>query len=192
MTTTGWLAPTRHLSPDSFELYLERQAARGRHVADIDALSPVRLRFDTGAPATVRYVLDRRAHPAPVDYFAFREERGWEHVGVLGDLHVWRQPYDGARPAGFIGDDVYRRASTLSVALAVVAALTLLGAVALGVVAWTSTVAGATPRDFWAPAVALAVVGVVSAVVSAQLSFSHRAAQHAAPAAADSRDLQPV
>ncbi|MEZ5212241.1 MULTISPECIES: DUF2812 domain-containing protein [unclassified Gordonia (in: high G+C Gram-positive bacteria)] len=176
MTTTAWLAPVRHLSPDSFELYLERQAARGRHVAGIDGLSPLRLHFDDAEPATVRYVVDRRANPAPIDYYTFRENLGWEHVGVVADLHLWRREYHGERPASFVGDDIYRRAGTWSVALAAVAALTLLGAVALGILAAVDPVTGASPRDFWAPAIALAVVGVASAVVSLQLSVSHYAA----------------
>ncbi len=172
-TTTAWLAPVRHLSPESFELYLERQAARGRHVVEIDALSPLRLRFTQGAPAQVRYVLDRRAD-APVDYYVSREKHGWEHAGAIGPLHVWRQEYAGERPAGLIGAEAYHRAGVWSIGLAVVAALSLLAAVALGILSAIDPSAAATPRDFWAPAIAFAVVGVIAAVVSGQLGFYHR------------------
>lgn len=176
MTTTAWLVPVRHLSPASLERYLERQAARGRHVETVDALSPLRMRFTESAPAQVRYVLDHRANPAPSDYYTFREDRGWEHAGAVGDLHVWRMEYAGERPVGFIGDNVYRRANSWTLRLGLLAAITLVGAVVLGVLAAVDPVAGATPRDFWAPAIALAVVGVISAVVAAQLGVTRRPA----------------
>lgn len=179
MTTTAWLAPVRHLSPDSFERYLEQQAARGRHLHDVDLWSPVRLRFDEGEQAQVRYVVDRRANPAPSDYFTFREDDGWEHVGAVGALHVWRMEYVGNRPAGFINDEVYQSAHRWSLRLGVLAAVALLGAVLLGIVAGVDPTTSASPRDFWAPAIAFAVVGVIAAIVSAQLSRGKR------PAAAD-------
>lgn len=172
-TTTAWLAPARHLSPESFELYLERQAARGRHVAAINALSPLRLKFSEGAPAQVRYVVDRRVD-APVHYYTSRESNGWEHAGDLGHLHIWRQEYVGERPAGLIGAEAYHRAGLWSVGLAVVAAVSLLAAVALGILAAVDPTASATPQDFWAPAIAFAVIGVVAAVVSGKLGFYHR------------------
>lgn len=175
MTThTAWLVPVRHLSPASFERYLEKQAARGRHVRDVDALGVLRLRFDEGIPSTVRYVLDRRSQPAPADYFRFRESSGWEHAGALGDLHVWRQEYTVRPPLRFIGDTAQKRAGSWSVALGVLAAICVLGAVALGILAAVDPVAAASPRDFWAPAVALAVVGVIAVAVSLQLGVGRR------------------
>lgn len=176
MTTTAWLVPVRHLSPDSLERYLERQAARGRHLQSSGALSLLRMRFTDGAPTQVRYVLDRRSRPAPSDYYTFRENDGWEHAGGFGDLHVWRMDYSGERPVGFIGDDVYRRANSWTLRLGVLAVISLIGAVVLGVVAGLDPVAGAGPRDFWAPAIALGVVGVISAVVAVQLGISRRPA----------------
>lgn len=174
MTTTAWLAPVRHLAPGSLERYLESQAAHGRHLHDVDVWSPLRLRFDDGEQAQVRYVVDRRANPAPADYYTFREDRGWDHVGAVGPLHVWRMEYTGERPVGFINDEVYRNAHRWSLSLGILAVVTLLGAVLLGIVSAIDPVDGASPRDFWAPAIAFAVVGVIAAVVSAQLSRGER------------------
>lgn len=101
--TTVWLASLRHPSPESFERYLENQAAQGKHLEFYDRWSPLRLRFTEGEPASVRYVVERRANPAPVDYFVFREDLGWEHTGRFGDVHVWRKPYVGERPQRFLG-----------------------------------------------------------------------------------------
>ncbi|GAC57688.1 hypothetical protein GOHSU_23_00340 [Gordonia hirsuta DSM 44140 = NBRC 16056] len=104
MTSTAWLVPLRRPSHESLEHYLEQQAADGRHLAGVDLLSPLRLRFIDAPPAQVRYVVERRAQPAPVDYFSFREDLGWEHVGRVGDRHFWRREYDGERPEGFIAN----------------------------------------------------------------------------------------
>ncbi len=103
MTTTAWFARLRHPSPESFERYLEKQAAEGNHLEVYDRWSLLRLRFTEGAPATVRYVVERRAHPAPSDYFTFRQDLGWEHTGRSGDRHIWRKEYAGERPQRFVG-----------------------------------------------------------------------------------------
>ncbi|MFZ2509808.1 MAG: DUF2812 domain-containing protein [Gordonia sp. (in: high G+C Gram-positive bacteria)] len=103
MTTTAWFAPLRHLSPESFERYLEMQAVQGKHLEVYDRWSAVRLRFTAGEPATVRYVAERRIHPAPNDYYAFRQDLGWEHTGRFGDRHLWRKEYTGGRPQRFVG-----------------------------------------------------------------------------------------
>ncbi|MFT4087493.1 MAG: DUF2812 domain-containing protein [Gordonia sp. (in: high G+C Gram-positive bacteria)] len=169
MSTTVWLAPARHLSPENFELWLERKAAQGQILRDVDRLSPLRLKFDDDEPAQIRYVLDQRAD-APADYFRFRRQRGWEHTGSIADLHVWRRPYSGERPAGFVGgESLTRRAHVLGIVLAAVAALTIAGAIALTVAASTVDLGGHSSRGFWGPAIALAVVGVLSAAVSLQL-----------------------
>lgn len=175
MTATAWLTPLRHPSPEAFENYLAAQAARGRHLQTIDVLSPLRMRFDEGAPEQVRYVLDRRAQPVPTDYFTFREDLGWEHVGSVGEQHVWRQSYTDVPPPRFKGTDVIRRARTASVAAGVVAALALLGAVALGILALVDPVSAASASDFAIPAIVLAVIGVAAAAASRMVSVSRRA-----------------
>lgn len=172
-TTTAWFVPLRHLAPESLEQYLEEQAARGRHVVEFDNLSALRLTFDDAAPAQVRYVLDQRGD-APADYYASRERLGWEHTGLMGDLHVWRQEYSGERPAGLVGARAYHRAGVASVALAAVAVVTLIAAIALGIVSAIDPTTAATPRDFWAPAIAFGATGIVAAIVAVKLGFTHR------------------
>lgn len=173
MSTTAWLAPARYLSPDRFELWLERKAARGQMLRDVDRLTPVRMRFDDAPPAQVRYVVDQRATPTPADYFTSREQRGWEHVGALADLHVWRREYAGERPDGFIGRDALtKRAATAGLGSAIVAVVALLGAVALAVATAVADLGVDSPRALWAPAVALGVVAVLAAIAAAQLGVS--------------------
>ncbi len=176
-TTSSWLVPVRHPSPDDLELWLENRAAAGQVLDRVTATSPLRMTFTKSEPRRYRYALERRETPAPGHYFTAREERGWEHVGAIAYIQVWRREYADERPAGFIGADLGRRAALASVGLGVVAALSLLVAVILGAV---STLDG----DLWIPAVVLGVLGLGAAVVAAALALSHRSAATAEPAGA--------
>lgn len=177
MSSTTWFAPFLRPAPADFERWLEAKAAGGQVLTGFSWLSPLRMTFTASAPSQVRYVIERRQTPAPIDYYRFRETQGWEHVGNASDLHVWSRSYTGERPAGFIGSDLDRRASLLGVGLAVVAALTLIAALALGA---TSLAIGASAA-LWAPAVALGVVGLGAAAGAAAFAISERNARGAAP-----------
>ncbi|MFM9377243.1 DUF2812 domain-containing protein [Gordonia sp. VNK21] len=194
--STSWFPSLRHPSPDDLELWLESNAARGRHLTGVNRLLPVRMKFADSAPTQTRYVLDQRAQPTPSDYFTFRENRGWDLVGSAGDLHVWRRDYTGARPEGFIGGgNLTRRVSAWGTVLGVAALVLLATAVVLGILSGTGSIAEGSPRDAWAPAVAFAVVGVIAGIVALQLRISHvvaaRAARTPAPAV-ESREPAPT
>ncbi|WP_026918555.1 DUF2812 domain-containing protein [Gordonia shandongensis] len=176
MSSTTWFAPLRHPSPAALEQWLEKQAADGRVLTDFGPASTVRMRFTESAPAQVRYTVERRAMPAPIDYFRFREENGWEHLGHAADVHIWSQHYTDERPAGFIGEDLDRRAGLVSIGLGLVAAFALVVAVALGLVAGLLTFDSASPSDIWAPAVAIGVVGAIAAIAAIAVAVSRRSA----------------
>ena len=175
--STSWLAFVRHPAPDDLELWLEHKAAQGKQLAGVDRLSALRMKFTSTEPAKVRYVLDQRAQPTPADYFTFREARGWQHVGSTGTVHVWQQTYTGERPEGLIGaEGLSRRANAWRLALSVVAVVGLLLAVTLGILAGTDSVAAGIERDYWAPAIAFGVLGLIAAAASIQLGLSQRLA----------------
>lgn len=176
MSSSSWFVALRHPSPADLELWLEAQAADGRVLTDYSLLSPLRMRFTESAPARVRYAVERRAVPAPVDYFRFREAQGWEHVGQAADFHIWKRPYTGERPAGFIGEDLGRRASALAIGLGVIGVLALAVALALGAVAGLAAFEWTNSVEFWAPAVAAAVVGVLAVTAGVVLAVSGRKA----------------
>ena len=186
-TTTSWLVPVRHPSPDDLELWLERKAAQGQLLREFDAFSPMRMRFERTEPSTVRFALERRASPVPTDYYSVREDLGWTHVGRLSDIHVWRRAYTGERPAGFIGTDLGRRAALYSVGFAVVAVVAFILAAALGLAAAFVDV-GLAAQDFWIPAAVIGAIGVASGVTALALHRSRRSAATAAPAAAPARE----
>ncbi|EGD54616.1 DUF2812 domain-containing protein [Gordonia neofelifaecis] len=162
MSSSSWFVPFRHPSPTDLELWLEDQAADGRILTGYSRWSPVRMKFTDSAPATVRYAVERRSVPAPIDYFRFREAQGWEHVGNAADFHIWSRPYRGARPTGFIGEDLDRRASLLGIGLGVFAAVAFALAAVLGALAGLVTFESLSPAGLWAPAVAAGIVGLIA------------------------------
>ncbi|MFT3716458.1 MAG: DUF2812 domain-containing protein [Gordonia sp. (in: high G+C Gram-positive bacteria)] len=112
--STAYLVPLRHPSQESFENYLEAKAADGQLLTGFDRLHALRLNFDSDAPQRIRYAFDRRPGAAPIDYYRAREQRGWEHVGSSGDIHLWRREYTGERPEGFIGGELVPQAPALT------------------------------------------------------------------------------
>ncbi|MCF8571610.1 DUF2812 domain-containing protein [Gordonia sp. HY002] len=178
-TATSWLVPVRHPSPDDLELWLEKKAARGEVLTTVDAWSPLRMKFEKGEAGRFRYALERRDAPVPALYFTAREDMGWERVGSLSNIHVWRRAYSAERPAGFIGNDLGRRAALVGIGLTVVAAIALIGAIALGVVAGLADFSAAD--DFWIPAAVLGAIAVVAGVVALVIGVSRHSAASAEP-----------
>ncbi|WP_420041401.1 DUF2812 domain-containing protein [Gordonia sp. MP11Mi] len=183
-TATSWLVPVRHPSPDDLELWLEEKAARGEVLNRVDAWSPLRMTFNKGEAGRYRYALERRDKPVPSLYFTARQDMGWESVGSLSNIHVWRRAYAGERPAGFIGEDLGRRAALVGIGLSVVATIALVGAVALGVVAGLTDLA--EPRDLWIPAAVLGIIAVGTGITAVIVGASRRSATSAA---AEEREL---
>ncbi|ALG83306.1 DUF2812 domain-containing protein [Gordonia phthalatica] len=173
MSTTTWFAPFLRPAPVAFEQWLEAKAADGQILTDYTWLSPLRMTFTQSAPAKVRYVVERRANPAPVDYYRFREADGWQHVGHASDLHIWSRAYTDERPAGFIGVDLERRASLLGVGLALVAMVTLIAAVAMA----ATSIAVSSSAALWVPAIVLGVIGTVATFAAAAFAISERQAR---------------
>lgn len=180
MSSSTWFAAVRHPAPADFEQWLEAKAADGQILTEYSRLSPLRMTFTDSAPAQVRYVVERRENPAPIDYFRFREADGWEHVGNASAYHIWSRRYSGERPDGFIGVDLDRRASLLGLQLAIVAAITLIAAVALG----ATSLAVSSSAALWVPALILGAVGLAATVGAAAFAISERTAVKLRPSAA--------
>lgn len=186
-TATSWLVPVRHASPDDLELWLEKKAANGEILNRVEPWSPLRMSFDKAEPARYRYALERRDKPVPALYFTAREEMGWESVGSLSNIHVWRRAYAGERPAGFIGEDLGRRAALVGIGLSAIAVIALIAAVALGLVAGLTDIA--TPRDFWIPAAVFAAIAVGTGITALIVGASRRSATTSATPARTERGL---
>ncbi len=161
MTTTSaksaWLAPFLHPTPERLERWLEAQAAQGWQPTDLGDLSAIRLHLAKSKSAQLRYVVDPQQHPDD-DYRATYEDAGWEYVGELTSLQIWRRAYLGERPEAFT-DRASRAARDRRLAwvTGIVGALALLGMVirvALGVAG-----IGASSEDWILEAGVLALIG---------------------------------
>jgi hypothetical protein len=119
-----WLMPYRHVAPSDLEAWLEQKSQEGLRPDKLGQSSSLRMRLRRVEPATFRYVIDLQAAPRQ-DYFDTYRDAGWEHVGQMSSMHVWRQPYSGARPDAFT-DAESLRARTRSVAVAVEASAALM------------------------------------------------------------------
>lgn len=171
MTTTtrksAWLAPFLHPTPERLERWLEAQAARGWQPTAVGDLSAIRLHLIKTKGTRMRYVVDPQQH-ADADYRATYEDAGWEYVGELTSLHVWRRRYKGERPEAFT-DRASRAARDrrLAWATGTVGALALVGLViriALGV-----TDVGASSEDWLLEAGVLALVAAPLLAITAVL-----------------------
>lgn len=175
MSSSTWFAALAHPAPADLEQWLEAKAADGHILTSYSRLSPIRMTFTDSAPAQVRYAVERRSAPAPADYYRFREQEGWEHVGHAAEFHLWRREYTGERPSGFIGESLNHRASQFGVRLAVVAAIAAAVTVVLAVLAGAEAFASDSV-NLWAPAIVTGVIFVVAAVGAIALAVSSRKA----------------
>ncbi len=164
---SAWLAPFMHPTPERLENWLEAQAALGWQPAELGDLSAIRLHLHKGKSARVRYVVDPQ-QGVDDDYRATYEDAGWEYVGELTSLHVWRRRYKNARPEAFT-DHSSRRARDrrLAWATGVVGALVLVGAVVR--VAFGVAGAGASSEDWPLEAGLLALIGIPLVAVTVVL-----------------------
>ena len=127
-TTHAWFVPYRLPVPADLELWLEGQARHGRVLARVRQWSSIRMALPEGEPATYRYVVDLQARVRP-DYLTTYQDFGWEHVGQMSNVVVWRRAYDGARPEAFTDSESLRaRSRRFQISIAAVAVLCAIGA----------------------------------------------------------------
>jgi hypothetical protein len=129
--------PFRKAVPADLEQWFEARAAEGWAATRLGQWSSIRMRLHRAEPAAYRYVVDMQAISRP-DYVPMYEDFGWEHVGQMTGMHVWRRCYSGLRPEAFT-DEASKRARTTRVATAAgfVGLLLVVGGVAEAVAAAT-------------------------------------------------------
>jgi hypothetical protein len=167
-TKTAWFAPFVHPTPARLEAWSEREAAEGWQPHELDDMSAIRLRLTKARGARVRYVVDPQQRP-DADYRSTYEDAGWEYVGELSSLHVWRRRYKGERPEAFT-DSSSRKARDMRLArvTGTLAALVLAGAavrLCLGLAG-----IGGSAEDWPIEAGVLALIGVPLAAVTVLLA----------------------
>lgn len=86
--------------PADYEGWFEELAAMGWHPVKVGQWSSIAMRFEKSEPKKYRYVVDAQPNPKK-DYKHTYEEFGWEYVGQMASMHVWREEYTDVRPESF-------------------------------------------------------------------------------------------
>ena len=90
--------------PAHFENWFERMAAEGWHINHIRQWDSLLMTFRRGEPKKYRFICDSQASPRK-EYRATYEQFGWEYLGRMASMHVWRMEYHGERPEAFSDKD---------------------------------------------------------------------------------------
>lgn len=97
---TYWFSAFKYVVPADYEQWFEQLAAKGWHPVKVGQWSSIAMRFEEGEPKTYRYVADMQSFPKP-EYMQMYKEFGWEFVGQMASMMVWRREYSGERPESF-------------------------------------------------------------------------------------------
>ena len=92
-----WLLPSRFVTPEALEAYREKIAMEGGNISHISQWSSLRMVFQKSEPRKYRYVVEVNPFPKQ-DYQQRCEAFGWELVGKMASMFVWRMEYEGERP----------------------------------------------------------------------------------------------
>lgn len=90
----------RNVVPADFENWLEKMASEGWHIDHIGQWSSILMTFKRGMPKKYRFVYDLQAFPRK-DYRSTYEEFGWEYLGHMSSVNIWRKEYKDERPEAF-------------------------------------------------------------------------------------------
>lgn len=90
----------KRVVPSDFEQWLEKMASNGWHIDCIRQWSSMFMIFKKGKPRKYRFVYDLRAI-AGKDYISTYEQFGWEYLGHMASVYIWRMEYEDERPEAF-------------------------------------------------------------------------------------------
>lgn len=99
-TKTYWLSAFKYVVPADYENWLEQMAEKGWHPVKVGQWNSIAMRFAEGEPKKYRYVADMQPLPKK-NYRQIYEEFGWEFVGQMASMMVWRREYENERPESF-------------------------------------------------------------------------------------------
>jgi hypothetical protein len=90
----------RMVVPAVFENWLEKMASDGWHINHIGQWSSILMTLKCGTPKKYRFVYDLQASPRK-DYKTTYEQFGWEYLGRMSSVYIWRKEYKNERPEAF-------------------------------------------------------------------------------------------
>jgi hypothetical protein len=94
----------RHVVPADLEDWLERMAAEGWHMDRFRQWNSLWMTFRRGEPRKYRFVCDLQFSERK-DYRSTYEQFGWQFLGRMASVRVWRMEYTDKRPEAFSDRD---------------------------------------------------------------------------------------
>jgi len=94
----------RKVVPADLENWLEHMAVEGWHIDRVRQWNSLWMTFKKGEPRKYRFVCDMQ-FAARKDYRATYEQFGWQYLGRMASMYVWRMEYQGQRPEAFTDRD---------------------------------------------------------------------------------------
>lgn len=159
-----WFSSMKHFNPETYELWFETLAEQG-YEPQITPLSFIAMRFEKGPVKKVRYVIDVQV-PAPKDYIPKYQGAGWELVGKMANMYVWRKEYSTARPEAFSDVEAVRnRNKRYAKAITV----SMIMAYAASIIFWIGFVATRTQPDHLS--IGMGVGGVILFLIGTGMLF---------------------
>lgn len=155
-----WFTPWRFVKPADYEEWFEKLAAKGRH-PKISRLSAFCMKFVKGESKRYKYVVDLQAFPKE-EYFDTYASFGWEYVGKMSSMFIWRKEYLDEKPESFSdAESLAKRNGRFVKAMSFSLAMCLIGSALL----WTGF--GVTlAENGVSDAAALGVVGALTLAIS--------------------------
>jgi len=123
----------KRVVPSDFENWLENMAANGWHIERVRQWSSIIMIFIKGEPKKCRFVYD--VHPIVAkDYISTYEQFGWENLGRMASVNIWRMEYKDDRPEAFTDkDSIASRNNRTIAAVSVSFSIFLLGVLAMSI-----------------------------------------------------------
>ena len=117
--------------PRKSEDWLENMSLKGWHPYNVNTSSFFVFKFRRAAPAKYRYVVDFQLIQKK-DYIDMYKSFGWELVGRISEIYIWRQAYTDKRPESFTDkNSLKRRNKRMSVYFLMFCLCLAIGAVGL-------------------------------------------------------------
>jgi hypothetical protein len=164
-----WFVTFRHVNPADLEEWFEAQAREGWAPEKVGQWSSLRMALTQGKRSRFRYAADMQVRPRK-DYRALWEDAGWEYVGRMASLMLWRKRYRGKRPEAFTDAASVEGRSHRFVWAVVVSALVFAAGGAALLFAWGfANLSTADSRQVFAAGILFSVAAAVLAVVAVHI-----------------------
>ncbi|MDD4002800.1 MAG: DUF2812 domain-containing protein [Clostridia bacterium] len=130
---TKWFTPFRFAVPEAYEEWFEQLAAEGWHPIKVGHINSMKMKFEKGEITKYRYVVDMQVNPRK-DYLQIYQDFGWEFVGRMSSLFVWRKKYEETKPESFSDkESAAKRTKKFITLLSVISTVFCCGFIALAV-----------------------------------------------------------